>query len=153
MVICNHTDADYKHACMWGLQRWLQEEFCGRRAGPPVRHGPDRSAIGGGGGRGVPRLQGNGLQGRDDAGQPATVEDYDHPSFDPLWRAAVELELPLGFHILTSRGDGTNAIAASGQRQARIADRRRTPRQMLLKSIQDIIGTSIWAACSSATRR
>ena len=78
-------------------------------------------------------------------GNPSTAEDYDHPSFDPLWRAAVELGLPLGFHILTSRTDGANAIGASGQRQA--SAHRGPPQnasQMLLKSIQDIIGTFVW---------
>ena len=24
MVICNHPDADYKHACMWAYNRWLE---------------------------------------------------------------------------------------------------------------------------------
>ena len=31
--------------------------------------------------------------------------DYDDPSWDPFWRAAVELKLPLSFHILTGSGN------------------------------------------------
>jgi len=34
-------------------------------------------------------------------------KDYDDPAFDPFWEAAVALELPLSFHILTSSGDNT----------------------------------------------
>ena len=33
MLICNHPDADYKNACMWAYNRWLQEYV----AGAPTR--------------------------------------------------------------------------------------------------------------------
>ena len=41
-------------------------------------------------------------------GEPATWSedgsgDYDDPMWDPFWQAAIDLGLPLGFHILTSR--------------------------------------------------
>ena len=26
MVLCNHPDPDYKHACMWAYNRWLQDD-------------------------------------------------------------------------------------------------------------------------------
>ena len=145
MVICNHPDADYKHACMWAYNRWLQEEFCA--AAPDRLFGMGQTAV-----RSVAetieefrRFNEMGFKGVMMPGNPATAEDYDHPSFDPLWRAAVELGLPLGFHILTSRSDGANAIGASGQRGA--SAHRGPPQnaaQMLIKSIQDIIGTFIW---------
>ena len=35
-------------------------------------------------------------------GNPA-VEDYDSPVYDDFWEAAIELGLPLSFHILTTR--------------------------------------------------
>ena len=35
-------------------------------------------------------------------GNPA-LEDYDSTLYDPFWRAAIELEMPLSFHILTTR--------------------------------------------------
>ena len=30
-------------------------------------------------------------------------EDYDHPDYDALWECATDLDLPICFHILTSR--------------------------------------------------
>ena len=33
-------------------------------------------------------------------GNPA-VEDYDSPVYDAFWEAAIDLGLPLSFHILT----------------------------------------------------
>ena len=33
----------------------------------------------------------------------AAFEDYDHPSYDPVWEAAIGLGLPISFHILTGR--------------------------------------------------
>ena len=44
----------------------------------------------------------------------AAFEDYDHPCYDPFWEACVDLELPVSFHILTTRGD-----IGDGQRQQR----------------------------------
>jgi len=43
MVICNHPDADYKHACMWAYNRWLQEEFCA--AAPDRLFGMGQTAV------------------------------------------------------------------------------------------------------------
>ncbi|MFM7275696.1 MAG: amidohydrolase family protein, partial [Gammaproteobacteria bacterium] len=117
MVICNHPDVDYKHACMWAYNRWLQEEFCA--AAPGRLFGMGQTAV-----RSVAetieefrRFREMGFRGVMMPGNPATEFDYDHPDFDPLWRAAVELGLPLSFHILTSRNDGANAIGTSGSRQ------------------------------------
>ena len=36
------------------------------------------------------------------SGDPA-FEDYDHPSYAPIWEAAIELGLPISFHILTGK--------------------------------------------------
>ena len=41
-------------------------------------------------------------------GRPATEFDYDDPQFDPLWRASVELDLPISFHI----GSGAMPVSA-----------------------------------------
>ncbi len=44
-----------------------------------------------------------GLKGVMLPGKPAIPEvDYDNEIFDPFWQAAIDLELPLSFHILTS---------------------------------------------------
>ena len=36
-------------------------------------------------------------------------EDYDHPDYDALWECATDLELPICFHILTSRAGSMHA--------------------------------------------
>ncbi|HLG86016.1 MAG TPA: amidohydrolase family protein [Alphaproteobacteria bacterium] len=142
MVLCNHPDADYKQACMWAYNHWLAEEFV---AGAPDRlYGMGQTAV-----RSVAeaiedfrKFKEMGFKGVMMPGNPATEFDYDDPAFDPLWRAAVELELPISFHILTTSADGPNAIGSSGGRSLRGPAQNRS--QTLIRSIQDIIGMFIW---------
>ncbi len=143
MVLCNHPDADFKHACMWAYNHWLHEEFCA--AAPERLLGMGQTAV-----RSVAeaveefrQFKEMGFKGVMMPGNPATEEDYDHPSFDPLWRAAVELGLPLSFHILTSRQDGPNSVGSAGSRGGHRGPPQNAS-QALLKSIQDIIGVFIW---------
>jgi predicted TIM-barrel fold metal-dependent hydrolase len=133
---------------MWAYNRWLQEEF--------VSYAPERLiGIGQTAVRSVAeaiddfqKFKEMGFRGVMMPGNPATEEDYDDPSFDPLWRAAVELDLPLSFHILTSRADGshdTTAANAAGRTSA-VAWRGGVFNGLnaVLKSLQDIIGMFIW---------
>jgi len=103
MVICNHTDWDYKKACFDAYNLWLAE-FC--------EHAPQR-LLGIGmaacrtpeeGVREVAELKEMGFHGVMLCGDPA-FEDYHHPSYDALWEASVGLGMPVNFHILTTRGD------------------------------------------------
>ena len=48
------------------------------------------------------RIKDLGLRGVMMPGNPV-VEDYDSPVYDAFWDAAMDLELPLSFHILTTR--------------------------------------------------
>jgi predicted TIM-barrel fold metal-dependent hydrolase len=100
MVLCGLSDPDYKNACMWAYNRWLQG-YCS--AAPDRLFGLGATAI-----RSVSeavedlrKFKEMGFRGAMLPGDPATVEDYDDPSFDPLWEAAVALDMPLSFHILT----------------------------------------------------
>jgi uncharacterized protein len=144
MVLCNHPDADYKQACMWAYNHWLQEEFV---SGAPDRLiGLGQTAV-----RSVEeaiadfqKLKDMGMRGVMMPGNPATEYDYDDPRFDPLWRASIELELPISFHILTSRSDGANAIGKSGERFSTHRGPPQNAAISLLKSIQDLIGVFIW---------
>jgi len=103
MVLCLHEDIDYKHACFAAYNRWLAR-FC---EPDPVRLlGVGQAAI-----RtideGVAELEEIkrlGLRGVMIPGDPH-VEDYDHACYDPFWRASIDLELPVSFHILTSKSD------------------------------------------------
>jgi predicted TIM-barrel fold metal-dependent hydrolase len=105
MLICNHPDFDYKKACFDAYNRWLQA-YCS--------HAPDR-LVGLGqtamrtvteGIADLERIKAMGFKGVMMPGNPGEL-DYDAPAYDPFWEAAVALEMPLSFHILTSSGDNT----------------------------------------------
>ena len=107
MLLCNHPDLDYKKACFDAYNRWLQGY---------VEHDPKR-LIGLGqtcirtikeGIEDLERIKAMGFKGVMMPGNPGE-KDYDDPAFDPFWQAAVALELPLSWHILTSSGDNTLA--------------------------------------------
>jgi predicted TIM-barrel fold metal-dependent hydrolase len=106
MMLCNHRDADYKHACFQAYNRWITE-YCsydpvrllgvGQTAMRSPQEGIDD----------LQRIKDAGLRGVMMPGVPAGDDDYDSPAFDEFWDAAVELGLPLSFHILTTRADKT----------------------------------------------
>jgi predicted TIM-barrel fold metal-dependent hydrolase len=106
MVICNHKDLDYKQACFEAYNRWLGEY---------ISHAPDR-LIGIGqtamrtvedGIRDLRAIKAMGFKGVMMPGNPG-VADYDDPVYDAFWEAAVALDMPLSFHILTSNSDAAN---------------------------------------------
>ena len=147
MVLCNHEDGDYKQACMWAYNRWLAEEFCA--AAPDRLIGLGQTAV-----RSVAeaiedleKFKEMGFRGVMLPGFPATEFDYYDPQFDALWRAAVELEMPVSFHILTSKSDGLRNVASPGE-----MTKSQTPwrgglynaTHQVLKSLQDIIGMFVW---------
>ncbi len=137
MLLCNHSDFNYKHACGEAYNRWLAE-YCSVApdrifglAMASVRTPED----------GVNELKAAkamGFKGVMMTGNPG-VEDYDSPIYDKLWATAVELGLPLSFHILTSREDNANGVAQSS----------RGPRingfLQLIRGNQDIIGMLIFS--------
>jgi predicted TIM-barrel fold metal-dependent hydrolase len=83
--------------------------------------------------RDLERIRELGLKGVMMPGQPVH-EDYDSQDYDPVWRAAVELRLPLSFHVLTTRE--TSPV--------------RGPRlngfMSVIRANQDVIGTLIFSA-------
>jgi len=103
MVLCLHDDIDYKTACFAAYNRWLAR-FCesnpkrligvGQAALRSVEEGIEEL-------KEIARL---GFRGAMIPGEPH-LEDYDHPCYDPFWEAAVELGMPVSFHILTSKAD------------------------------------------------
>lgn len=112
MQLCNHPDFDYKKACFDAYNRWIAAYCdphpdrllgCGQTAMRTPEEGiADLQAI-----------RALGLRGVMMPGEPA-VEDYDSPVYDPFWEAAVELRLPLSFHILTTRGGRTRGPRMNG---------------------------------------
>ncbi|MGH0033676.1 MAG: amidohydrolase family protein [Myxococcota bacterium] len=101
MVLCNHQDFDYKTACFEAYNRWIAE-YCGAHptrllgCGQTAMRSPEDGI------RDLKAIEELGLRGVMMPGNPAQ-EDYDSPLYDDFWRTAVELGLPLSFHILTVR--------------------------------------------------
>ncbi len=128
MAICNHKDLEYKKACCDAYNRWLAV-YCGAHperllgAGQTAMRTPEEGI------RDIESIKALGLRGVMMPGHPG-VEDYDSPVYDDFWRAAIDLGLPLSFHILTTR-DG----------------RTRGPRMnaflSVIRGCQDIMGTLI----------
>lgn len=132
MVLCSHLDYDYMNACFQAYNRWL-ETFCG--------HAPDRlfglaqtamvsvdDAI-----EDFRKAKAMGFVGMMMPGNPQ-YEDYDHPDYDALWECAVDLDMPICFHILSSRG---------GEISKALEANRGHPLNAFLKimrSVQDMIG-------------
>ena len=80
----------------------------------------------------IEAMKNAGLRGVMMPGNPATEFDYDDPRWDPFWQAAIQLELPLSWHILTAKGSG----------------RPRGPKansfMTIIRANQDIMGTLVF---------
>jgi predicted TIM-barrel fold metal-dependent hydrolase len=144
MYVCANEDADYKQACFGAYNRWLRDEF--------ISHAPNRLI-----GLGltavrsvdetiadVRKFKDMGFRGVMLPGEPSTDVDYDDPSFDRLWSACTEMDMPVTFHILSSRAikKAVNAAVSDkfsgrGPKANRIQD--------TLREVQDIIGMFIWS--------
>jgi len=103
MVLCLHEDVDYKKACFEAYNRWLAG-FC--ETDPERLIGVGQAAVRSieEGVRELEEIKRQGFRSVMLAGDPH-VEDYDHECYDPFWEAAVDLGLPISFHILTSKSD------------------------------------------------
>ncbi|HET9690136.1 MAG TPA: amidohydrolase family protein [Acidimicrobiales bacterium] len=103
MVLCNIDDLDLKKASFDAYNRWIAEYCsahpdrllgCGQTAMRTPAEGIDD----------LKAIKALGLRGVMMPGNPG-VEDYDSPVYDEFWETAIELGLPLSFHILTTRGE------------------------------------------------
>jgi predicted TIM-barrel fold metal-dependent hydrolase len=107
MGICMHRDVEYKNACMQAYNRWLAEmcaEAPNRVFGLAQTAILDvDSAI-----ADFQRAKDMGFVGMMMPGDPVH-EDFDHPDYDALWECAVDLGMPIAFHILTSRAGSIDA--------------------------------------------
>ena len=112
MQLCNHPDFDYKRACFQAYNRWIAE-YCGTHphrllgCGQTAMRSPEEGIAD------LHEIAALGLRGVMMPGVPA-VEDYDSTVYDPFWEAAVELGLPLSFHILTTRAERTRGPKMNG---------------------------------------
>jgi predicted TIM-barrel fold metal-dependent hydrolase len=105
MQLCNHRDYDYKKACFDAYNQWIAQ-YCGAHpdrllgAGQTAMRTPEEGIAD------LHAIKALGLRGVMMPGVPA-VDDYDSPVYDAFWEAAIELRLPLSFHILTTRAEHT----------------------------------------------
>ena len=136
MLLCNLPDADYKKACFDAYNLWLAEFQAhdparlvgvGQTALRSVEEGVDD----------LERIAELGLRGAMLPGFAACHADgdYDHPRWDPLWRASIELGLPVSFHILTS----SEQLGGTGFRGPKM-----NGFLGIIRGCQDIIGTLVF---------
>ncbi len=101
MVLCNHPDVDFKKACFEAYNRWLAE-FCEtdtkRLIGVAMisMRSPEEALAE------LRNVHAQGFRAVMLPGDPE-VEDYDHACYDDFWAACVDLNMPVGFHILTTK--------------------------------------------------
>ncbi len=139
MVLCNHPDAEYKTACFDAYNLWISEYCDGNRerllgCGQTAMRSPQEGI------EDLRRIKQLGLRGVMMPGFPV-MEDYDSPIYDEFWAAAVDLGLPLSFHILTSR-DGVSGKGALGHSRGPKLNGFMT----IIRGCQDIMGTLIFGA-------
>jgi predicted TIM-barrel fold metal-dependent hydrolase len=101
MMLCNHADFDYKAACFAAYNRWLAA-YCGKHPQRLIGLGQIALRTPEDGLRELAEVKALGLRGVMMPGNPG-VEDYDSRVYDAFWERAIELGLPLSFHILTDR--------------------------------------------------
>jgi uncharacterized protein len=107
MMLCNHPDFDYKHACFEAYNLWIAE-YCATHPDRLIGIGQTAMRSVEDGIRDLEKIESLGLRGVMMPGNPA-VADYDDPAYDPFWEAAADRRLPLSFHILTSQQDSVRA--------------------------------------------
>jgi predicted TIM-barrel fold metal-dependent hydrolase len=113
MQLCNHRDADYKKACFDAYNQWITSYCEPHRdrllgVGQTAMRSPAEAI------EDLESIRGVGLRGVMMPGLPGCEEDYDHPAWDPFWEAAIDLALPLSFHILTTRAEKTRGPKMNG---------------------------------------
>jgi len=131
MVLCNHQDIDYKHACMDAYNLWIAE-YCGAHpdrlfgVGQTAMRTPEEGIAD------LESIRELGLKGVMMPGVPG-VEDYDSPIYDDFYEAAVDLGLPLSFHILTGPSGAVRGPKINGF-------------LTIVRSCQDVMGTMVFGA-------
>jgi uncharacterized protein len=132
MLLCNHQDFDYKKACFDAYNRWMAA-YSGAHPDRLIGLGQTAMRSVEEGIEDLRKMKEMGLRGVMMPGNPQ-VADYDDPCYAPVFEAAIDLDMPLSFHILTSRTDaigGTRGPVINGFLS-------------IIRGNQDIIGTFIY---------
>jgi predicted TIM-barrel fold metal-dependent hydrolase len=132
MQLCNHRDGDYKKACFDAYNRWIAS-YCATNperligAGQTALRSPEEGIAD------LHAIKDLGLRGVMMPGTPAFEHDYDAKEWDPFWEAAIDLRLPLSFHILTTRTGQVRGPRLNGFLS-------------IVRGCQDIMGTLVFGA-------
>ncbi len=132
LVLCNHRDFDYKKACFDAYNLWIAE-YCAAHPerligiGQTAMRSPEEGI------RDLERIKELGLRGVMMPGDPK-LEDYDSLAYAPFYEAAIDLEIPLSFHILTTRDSGLGG---------RVRGPRLNGFLSIIRGCQDIMGTFV----------
>jgi len=100
MLLCNHPDLAYKHACFQAYNRWIAQ-YCATATdrliglGQTAMRTPAETIAD------LESIASLGLRGVMLPGFPGEA-DFDDPRWDEVWDALVALRLPPSFHILTA---------------------------------------------------
>ena len=132
MILCRVKDLDYRKACNDAYNRWLQG-FC--EVAPDRYYGLHNATLRTieEGLQEVLEAKEMGFRGLMFPGDPS-VEDYDHPCYDPIWEACADLGLPVHFHILTSDRDDLSTMIQRPTRGPKIAQF-----LSIIRGVQDIM--------------
>jgi uncharacterized protein len=103
MMLCNHPDYDYKKACFDAYNLWIAD-YCAAHPDRLLGLGQTAMRSVEEGIEDVRKMKEMGLRGVMLPGNPL-VSDYDDPIYDPFWQATVDMDMPISFHILTSKQD------------------------------------------------
>jgi len=134
MLLCNNPDFDYKKACFDAYNRWLSD-WCAYSperlvgVGQTAMRSPEEAITD------LESIRALGLRGVMLPGIPA-VADYDDPVYDSFWEAAVDIGLPVSFHILTGGAGGIASDAYRGPKMNSFLG--------IIRGNQDLIGTLIF---------
>lgn len=143
MLVCGVEDNDLKQSCMWAYNRWLQQ-FVSRD--PRRLIGLGQTAV-----RSVDeavqdlyKFADMGFRGVMLPAEPATPFDYHDKQFDKLWAAAVELKMPISFHILTAKATKKQFSGMVDGKNSGIRGPKENNIQEICRANQDIVGMFIW---------
>ena len=137
MVLCLHPNIDFKQACFEAYNRWLAG-FCARDPRRLIGVGQVALRSVDEGISELEAIKALGLKGVMLPGE-AYFEDYDHPAYDAFWQASIDLELPISFHILTSKADSlVSGLATRGPKINTF--------MQLIRGNQDIMGMLCFGA-------
>jgi len=131
MILCNHPDPDYKKACFDAYNLWIAE-YSGAHPDRLLGLGQTGIRTPEEGIKDLEKMKAMGLRGVMMPGFPI-LEDYDSKIYDEFFEAAISLQMPLSFHILTSR-EGI-AVANRGPRMNSFMS--------IIRANQDIMGMFI----------